>query len=74
MREIPAELVVTDAAVKQHLLHLYDKFEIPAGSHWKQRHGARRARAAGCDLPEKLGAVDDQDHEVARSVDALDAF
>jgi hypothetical protein len=30
VREIAAELVVTDAAVKQHLLHLYDKFEIPA--------------------------------------------
>ena len=30
VREIATELVVTDAAVKQHLLHLYDKFEIPA--------------------------------------------
>src|SRR3954469_22091831 len=34
VREIAAELVVSDAAVKQHLLHLYDKFAIPAnGSH-----------------------------------------
>ncbi len=28
VREIAAALVVTDAAVKQHLLHLYDKFGI----------------------------------------------
>ena len=31
VREIAAELVVTDAAVKQHLLHLYDKFAIAEG-------------------------------------------
>jgi ATP/maltotriose-dependent transcriptional regulator MalT len=29
IREIAAELVVSDAAVKQHLLRLYDKFGIP---------------------------------------------
>ena len=29
-REIAVALVVTDAAVKQHLAHLYDKFGIPA--------------------------------------------
>lgn len=29
-REIAAALVVTDAAVKQHLARLYDKFDIPA--------------------------------------------
>jgi DNA-binding NarL/FixJ family response regulator len=28
VREIAAALVVTEAAVKQHLLHLYDKFGI----------------------------------------------
>src|SRR3990172_9886669 len=30
VREIAQVLVVTDAAVKQHLLHLYDKFGIDA--------------------------------------------
>jgi hypothetical protein len=28
VRQIAGELVVTEAAVKQHLMHLYDKFEI----------------------------------------------
>jgi class 3 adenylate cyclase len=35
VRQIAAELVVTEAAVEQHLLNLYDKFRIP-------REGARR--------------------------------
>jgi pSer/pThr/pTyr-binding forkhead associated (FHA) protein len=30
-REIASELVVTEAAVKQHLLRLYQKFKIPEG-------------------------------------------
>jgi len=30
VRQIAAELVVTEAAIKQHLLHLYDKFDISA--------------------------------------------
>jgi hypothetical protein len=38
-REIADELVVTEAAVKQHLLRLYGKFAIPEG-------GNRRARLA----------------------------
>src|ERR1700690_3239810 len=43
VREIASEVVVTDAAVKQHLLHLYDKFEIaPDGS----RRRAALAREA----------------------------
>jgi DNA-binding CsgD family transcriptional regulator len=28
IRQIAAALGITDAAVKQHLLHLYDKFEV----------------------------------------------
>ena len=32
IREIAAELVVTDAAVKQHLLNLYDKFDVAEGT------------------------------------------
>jgi DNA-binding NarL/FixJ family response regulator len=39
IREIAQALVVTDAAVKQHLLRLYDKFAIPDG-------GRRRVRLA----------------------------
>jgi hypothetical protein len=38
-RDIAEELVVTEAAVKQHLLRLYGKFRIPEG-------GNRRARLA----------------------------
>lgn len=38
-RDIADELVVTEAAVKQHLLRLYQKFRIPEG-------GNRRARLA----------------------------
>jgi len=32
LREIAAELTVTEAAVKQHLLHLYQKFDVSAGA------------------------------------------
>ena len=38
-REIAADLVVTEAAVKQHLLRLYAKFRVPEGTN-------RRARLA----------------------------
>ena len=40
VREIAAELVVTEAAIKQHLLNLYDKFEVPEGA------GSRRIALA----------------------------
>lgn len=43
VREIAAELVVTDAAVKQHLLHLYDKFEVPADGSRRRAALAREA-------------------------------
>ena len=43
VREIAAELVVTEAAVKQHLLHLYDKFEIAETG---ERRRVRLAREA----------------------------
>ncbi len=39
VQEVAEELVVTEAAVKQHLLRLYHKFRIPEG-------GDRRARLA----------------------------
>ena len=35
--EIAADLVVTEAAVKQHLLRLYQKFRIPEGSNRRVR-------------------------------------
>jgi DNA-binding CsgD family transcriptional regulator len=40
IRQIADSLVVTEAAVKQHLLHLYDKFGIHSGT------GSRRVRLA----------------------------
>ncbi|TMK60536.1 MAG: alpha/beta fold hydrolase [Actinobacteria bacterium] len=43
VREIAAALVVTDAAVKQHLLHLYDKFGIAETG---ERRRVRLAREA----------------------------
>jgi DNA-binding NarL/FixJ family response regulator len=39
-RAIADELVITQAAVKQHLVNLYDKFGVPAGD------SQRRARLA----------------------------
>ena len=36
-REIAADLVVTEAAVKQHLLRLYQKFRVPEGPNRRTR-------------------------------------
>jgi hypothetical protein len=46
-REIAAALVVTDAAVKQHLAHLYDKFDIPADEPRRRIRLANEAIARG---------------------------
>ncbi len=48
VRRMASELFVTDAAVKQHLQHLYDKFGI-------QTEGDRRVRLANAAI--RLGAV-----------------
>jgi DNA-binding CsgD family transcriptional regulator len=62
-RDIAGELVVTEAAVKQHLLRLYQKFRVPEG-------GNRRARLAnqvislGVVRPQPVGAGPD---EIARA-------
>ena len=48
-RAIAEELVITQAAVKQHLANLYDKFGVPAGD------DHRRARLANDAL--RRGAV-----------------
>ena len=47
IREIAAELVVTEAAVKQHLLNLYDKFEIAEGTESRRIALAREAVLRG---------------------------
>ncbi len=48
VRQMARELFVTEAAVKQHLQHLYDKFGI-------QTEGDRRVRLANAAI--RLGAV-----------------
>ena len=47
VREIAAELVVTEAAVKQHLLNLYDKLDIPEGTESRRIVLAREAVLRG---------------------------
>jgi hypothetical protein len=59
VREIATELVVTDAAVKQHLLHLYDKFAIAEGGERRRVALARAAIGLGVvDAPARLVAAD----------------
>jgi hypothetical protein len=89
VREIATELVVTDAAVKQHLLHLYDKFAIAEGAERRRVSLARAAIDLGVvDLPARrvaaVTAVADEDgiaaaraawarHEWARAADLFEA-
>src|SRR5438128_1038994 len=47
VKEIAAELVVTQAAVKQHLLHLYDKLRIAEGGERRRVALAREAIRLG---------------------------
>ncbi|HET7830853.1 MAG TPA: hypothetical protein VFL03_14925 [Candidatus Limnocylindrales bacterium] len=47
VREIAAELVVTEAAVKQHLLNLYDKFGVEEGVESRRIRLARAAVVQG---------------------------
>ncbi len=56
-REIAEELVVTEAAVKQHLLRLYQKFRIPEGTNRRAKL-ANEVIAAGVvrPLPDAPGA------------------
>lgn len=46
-RDIAAELVVTEAAVKQHLLNLYHKFEVAGGTESRRIALAREAVLRG---------------------------
>jgi tetratricopeptide (TPR) repeat protein len=67
VREIATELVVTDAAVKQHLLHLYDKFAIAEGGERRRVSLARAAIGLGVvDVPNRRAAA------AAPSVDGPD--
>jgi tetratricopeptide (TPR) repeat protein len=77
VRQIAQELVVTDAAVKQHLLHLYDKFGIQAAGVRRRVELAREAVRRGAvdlsvpgagaraPLPAGREAFDRQDWETA---------
>jgi len=47
VRQLAAELVVTEAAIKQHLMHLYDKFEIPETGERRRVRLAREAMRLG---------------------------
>jgi predicted component of type VI protein secretion system len=68
-REIAADLVVTEAAVKQHLLRLYQKFRIPEGVNRRVRL-ANEVVALGLVRPlpptgkASLAARDDEDGRV----------
>ena len=42
VRQIAEALVVTEAAVKQHLMHLYDKFGIRETGERRRLSGSRR--------------------------------
>ncbi len=53
-REIAADLVVTEAAVKQHLLRLYQKFRVPEGPNRRTRL-ANEIVALGLVRPLPLG-------------------
>jgi DNA-binding CsgD family transcriptional regulator len=55
-REIAAELVVSDAAVKQHLLHLYDKFGIFVDDGNRRLRLANEAIVRGAVTPAQLQA------------------
>jgi ATP/maltotriose-dependent transcriptional regulator MalT len=64
VKEIAAELVVTDAAVKQHLLHLYDKLGIEESG--ERRRVALASRALQLGLVEAPAGLAD-----TRSIDAI---
>ncbi|MDL5159007.1 FHA domain-containing protein [Actinomycetospora termitidis] len=53
-RDIAAALVVTEAAVKQHLLRLYDKFELDPGNTRRRVELANQALQRGAVNPAEL--------------------
>ncbi len=54
-RDVADELVVTEAAVKQHLLRLYQKFKIPEGTNRRARL-ANEVIASGVVRPQPVDA------------------
>jgi tetratricopeptide (TPR) repeat protein len=75
VKEIAARLVVTEAAVKQHLLHLYDKLRIADGGERRRVALAREAIRLGLvELPERQLAVvaaSDPDRSLAAAREAF---
>src|SRR3712207_8848480 len=57
VREIAAALVVTEAAVKQHLLHLYEKFAIAETGERRRVRLAREAIRRGAVAPTQFEAA-----------------
>src|SRR5262245_61776604 len=62
VRQLAEELVVTEAAIKQHLMHLYDKFEIPETGERRRVRLAREAVRLGVVA---LGHPDGAAHQAA---------
>jgi pSer/pThr/pTyr-binding forkhead associated (FHA) protein len=59
IREISAELVVSQAAVKQHLTNLYDKFAVDAVDHRRARLANEALRRGSVTLADLRGLADD---------------
>jgi hypothetical protein len=58
-RAIAEELVITEAAVKQHLANLYDKFGVPAGESHRRARLANEALRRGAISLAQLRPSDD---------------
>ncbi len=71
-RDIAADLVVTEAAVKQHLLRLYQKLRIPAGPNRRVRL-ANEVVARGLVRPLPAAALDRRRAAVGTLADSRDA-
>jgi hypothetical protein len=71
-RDIAADLVVTEAAVKQHLLRLYQKLRIPAGPGRRVRL-ANEVVARGLVRPLPEASLDRRRAEVPTLADSRDA-
>src|SRR5262245_1576187 len=76
VRQLAEALVVTEAAIKQHLMHLYDKFEIPETGERRRVQLAREAMRLGVVvLGEPDAAVDQAASEAGGSLgEANEAF
>ncbi len=59
-RAIAEDLVITQAAVKQHLANLYDKFGIPAGDDHRRARLANEALRRGAVSLTEIRAADDE--------------